>query len=43
MSHFYAHATYATEPAAALAAAQRAMLAAGNAPSAWAPFVAIGD
>jgi tetratricopeptide (TPR) repeat protein len=43
MSHFYRYSKDGRDPAAALAAAQREMLAAGNAPSTWAPFVAIGD
>jgi CHAT domain-containing protein len=39
--HFYREGG-ATDPAAALARAQRALLAAGRPPSAWAPFVLLG-
>jgi tetratricopeptide (TPR) repeat protein len=43
MSQFYGYSTAGSDPATALAKAQRDMLAAGNAPSTWAPFVAVGD
>jgi len=43
ISHFYRYSRDGRDPATALAAAQREMLAAGNAPSTWAPFIAVGD
>ena len=43
ISLFYQQANHAKNPAAALAASQRILLVGGNAPSLWAPFVAIGN